>query len=54
MITVEYLGGWGNKMFQYVFARLLSEANNINLNAKCPLPETNIKTFDEPKNKKEP
>tara|TARA_R100001594_G_scaffold39375_4_gene71027 strand:- start:1411 stop:2214 length:804 start_codon:yes stop_codon:yes gene_type:complete len=52
MITVEYLGGWGNKMFQYVFARLLSEANNINLNAKCPLPETNIKTFDEPKNKK--
>jgi hypothetical protein len=52
MITIEYLGEFGNKMFEYVFARLLSEANNINLDASCPLPETNVKRFNEPKNKK--
>ena len=49
MITIEYLGEFGNKMFEYVFARLLSEANNINLDASCPLPETNVKRFNEPK-----
>ena len=48
MITINYIGCFGNKMFQYVFARLLSEANNINLNAESPLPQTEVKRFTEP------
>ena len=27
MITINYIGEFGNKMFQYAFARLLAEAN---------------------------
>ena len=35
MINIHYNGGgFGNQMFQYCFARLLAEKNNIYLNAK--------------------
>jgi len=31
MITINYIGQFGNRMFQYSFARLLAEHNKINL-----------------------
>ena len=53
MITINYLGEFGNNMFQYSFGRLLAEANKINLDTTLPkLPCTPVQEFDEPKNKK--
>ncbi len=53
MITINYLGEFGNNMFQYSFGRLLAEANKINLNTTLPrLPCTTVETFNEPKDKK--
>jgi hypothetical protein len=37
MITVNYNGGgFGNLLFQYCFARLLAEVNNLNFHAEFP------------------
>ena len=53
MITINYLGEFGNNMFQYSFGRLLAEANKINLDTVLPkLPCTQVKRFNEPNNKK--
>ena len=53
MITINYIGEFGNKMFQYAFARLLAEANNMNLETTLPkLPCTDVKRYNEPVNKK--
>ena len=52
MITINYTGGgFGNHLFQYVFARLLAEKNNLNLNTDFTytpvLQTTPSKKFDQ-------
>ena len=35
-IHIEYKGRTGNNIFQYVFARIIAENNNLSISAKCP------------------
>jgi len=55
MITINYIGQFGNRMFQYSYARLLAEYNKINLLTElgCDniVKTTPHKQFDEPAKK---
>lgn len=54
MVTINYIGQFGNCMFQYVFARLVAEYNQQNLYTHGPLEIqcTPLQVFEEQPNKK--